>query len=201
MVVNFGRDFREEISLTRDRRQLDGALAGLHHKDQPCHTRAAINWTLDRLATSEPGNRIMIMITNDILGCPGTGGGTPSETETVELAARSGVATYTVFLPVVPMRDSQVGWGVDPNSEPKVELMFLRALANRTGGGFFDLSNRDEKAVTAGLRPALNSIADELKRLYTLSYSAEPGKGSAKRRVEVKVRKPGVKIRAAKKEY
>lgn len=69
----------------------------------------------------------------------------------------------------------------------------LPAIAGDTGGGYFELSRAEDLAAT------FSRVADELHRQYLIGF--EPTKLDDKmHEIEVKIRKPGMKVRA-RKEY
>ena len=69
----------------------------------------------------------------------------------------------------------------------------LSAIADETGGGYFELTRADELSAT------FQRVADELRRQYLLGF--EPQKLDGKmHKLEVKVKKSGMKVRA-RKEY
>jgi VWFA-related protein len=67
----------------------------------------------------------------------------------------------------------------------------LPVIAAETGGGYFELRNAEDLASTFA------RVADELHRQYALGF--EPAKLDGKtHKLEVKVRKPRMKVRARK---
>ena len=69
----------------------------------------------------------------------------------------------------------------------------LPAIAEETGGGYFELTRAEDLASTFA------RVADELHRQYLIGF--EPAKLDDKmHKIEVKVKKPGMKVRA-RKEY
>ena len=67
----------------------------------------------------------------------------------------------------------------------------LPTIAGETGGGYFELRNADDLSGT------FTRVAEELHRQYALGF--EPTRLDGKtHRVEVKVKKPGLKVRARK---
>ena len=67
----------------------------------------------------------------------------------------------------------------------------LPTIAGETGGGYFELTRADD------LQATFARVADELHRQYALGF--EPTKLDGKtHKVEVKVKKPGLKVRARK---
>ena len=67
----------------------------------------------------------------------------------------------------------------------------LKTLAEETGGGFFDLKKKEE------LGPAFTRIAQELRTMYVLGFAPPVNDGKV-HKLEVKVRRPAVSIRARK---
>jgi Ca-activated chloride channel family protein len=67
----------------------------------------------------------------------------------------------------------------------------LKKLAEETGGGYFLLKKEDE------LGPTFTQVAQELHSQYILGFSPATLDGKV-HKLEVKVRKPGVKVRARK---
>jgi VWFA-related protein len=67
----------------------------------------------------------------------------------------------------------------------------LKKLAEETGGGFFLLKKEDE------LGPTFTQVAQELHSQYILGFSPATLDGKV-HKLEVKVGKPGVKVRARK---
>jgi VWFA-related protein len=67
----------------------------------------------------------------------------------------------------------------------------LPTIAGETGGGYFELRNTEDLSVT------FSRVAEELHRQYALGF--EPANLDGKtHRLEVKVKKPGLKVRARK---
>ena len=67
----------------------------------------------------------------------------------------------------------------------------LPTLAGETGGGYFELRNADDLAGT------FSRVAEELHRQYALGFEPEKLDGKT-HRLEVRVKKPGVRVRARK---
>jgi hypothetical protein len=80
---------------------------------------------------------------------------------------------------------------------------FLRVMADRTGGAYIDLfgpeanepTRVDEGATKRRLGRALETLVRDLHRMYTLSF-VPPVSDGRMHRLEVRVKKPGVKVRA-----
>jgi VWFA-related protein len=87
-----------------------------------------------------------------------------------------------VFGPVKPVETGCAATKPDPN---------LRTLADVSGGGYFELSKATDLAST------FTRVADELHRQYLLGF-VTPVADGALHRLEVRVKRPGVQIKARK---
>ena len=87
-----------------------------------------------------------------------------------------------VFGPVKPTETTCAATKPDPN---------LRTLADVSGGGYFELSRATDLAST------FTRVADELHRQYLLGF-VTPVTDGALHRLEVRVKRPGVQIKARK---
>jgi VWFA-related protein len=87
-----------------------------------------------------------------------------------------------VFAPVKPMETPCAATRPDPN---------LRALADVSGGGYFELSKATDLAST------FTRVADELHRQYLLGF-VTPVTDGALHHLEVRVKRPGVQIKSRK---
>ena len=82
------------------------------------------------------------------------------------------------------------GGGFGQNNRPDPGLA---AIADETGGGYFELTRAEDLASTFG------RVADELHRQYLLGF-APPQLDGKMRKIQVRVSQPGTKVRA-RKEY
>jgi len=87
-----------------------------------------------------------------------------------------------VFGPVKPVESTCAATRPDPN---------LRTLADVSGGGYFELSKATDLAAT------FTRVADELHRQYLLGFVTPVIDGEL-HRLEVRVKRPGVQIKARK---
>jgi len=87
-----------------------------------------------------------------------------------------------VFGPVKPAETTCAASRPDPN---------LRSLADVSGGGYFELSKATDLAST------FTRVADELHRQYLLGF-VTPVADGALHRLEVRVKRPGVQLKARK---
>ena len=106
-------------------------------------------------------------------------------------AQRADVMVYAIGLESSgPPRLGGGGFGGFGGSRPDPGLP---AIAEETGGGYFELTRAEDLASTFA------RVADELHRQYLIGF--EPAKLDDKmHKIEVKVKKPGMKVRA-RKEY
>lgn len=89
-----------------------------------------------------------------------------------------------------PVRPGGGGFGAFGGSRPDPGLP---AIAEETGGGYFELTRAEDLSATFA------RVADELHRQYLIGF--EPAKLDDKmHKIELKVKKPGMKVRA-RKEY
>ena len=94
----------------------------------------------------------------------------------------------TLALSVGPM-GAPGGVGQPPEFEKPDAGLPRIALA--TGGGYFELTSANN------LGPTFTRIADELHRQYSLAFTPASFDGKT-HRLEVKIRRPGLKARARK---
>lgn len=97
--------------------------------------------------------------------------------QVLEFARRTGVAVYAIALGLP--------------SKPPEPVAVLERLARETGGRVFRLDR------SARLTPTYEEIEGELRAQWRLAYQSDAAGGTGFRRVEVRVRRPGVRVRAA----
>ena len=106
-------------------------------------------------------------------------------------AQQADVMVYAVGLQSSgPPRPGGGGFGGFGGSRPDPGLP---AIADETGGGYFELTRGEDLAATFA------RVADELHRQYLIGFAPARLDGKM-HKIEVKVRKPGMKVRA-RKEY
>ncbi|HNZ95845.1 MAG TPA: VWA domain-containing protein [Thermoanaerobaculia bacterium] len=169
-VIPFADEPRLAARFTGDLEVLAGALAGLVAEGD---TRL---W--DTLAfgihycSGLPGKRALVVLTDGL-----DSGSRQRFTELLPYARASGVTLYFVGLGV-PLRPPDVRWR-------------LEELARATGGRLF-LAAR-----ASGLAPAYDQLREELSSQYLLAFQARiTGDRSRFRPVTVRVRRPGLAVRA-----
>ena len=159
----------------------------------------AANEAITALAPQQ-GRRVILLFTD--------GGDSPGNLKTnnqtlmdvMERAQREDVMVYAIGLEsrMPPMAGGMRGGGFgsggfgggNPLGVQRPDPG-LPTIAGETGGGYFELRTSDDLAST------FTRVAEELHRQYALGF--EPAKLDGKmHKVEVKVKKPGLKVRARK---
>jgi Ca-activated chloride channel family protein len=170
--------FNDKLQLsgtfTNDRDELIAALDDLQFGNS---TRLydAIAFSLDALVGIE-GRRVVLVFTD--------GDDTSSRTRfrtVLERARNEEVMVYAIGLEVNYFNGARwVRTRPDRN---------LRRIAEETGGGFFELKKTDE------LAPTFTRVSQELRSQYLLGFAPETLDGRV-HKLEVRVRKPGMTVRA-----
>ena len=146
---------------------------------------------------AEDGRRVVLLFTDGVDSPMNLRMNNLSVMDVMARAQRQNVMVYAVGLesagPQAPVRrrggfgggfggGGAMRQGPDPG---------LPTIAEETGGGYFELRRAED------LRSAFARVADELHRQYALGF--EPARLDDKmHRIEVKVKKPGMKVRARK---
>ena len=172
--------FNDKIQLsgtfTNDRDELIGALNDLYFGN-PTRLNDAIGASLDALKGIE-GRRVVLVFTD--------GEDTSSRTsfKTVNERARDEeVMVYAIGLESEYFNGMRV-----VRSRPSRDL---RKIADETGGGYFELQKTDE------LAPTFTRVAAELRSQYLLGF-APAALDNRVHKLEVRVNKPGMTVRARK---
>ena len=172
--------FNDKIQLsgtfTNDRDELIGALNELYFGN-PTRLNDAIGASLDALKGLD-GRRVILVFTD--------GEDTSSRTsfKTVNERARDEeVMVYAIGLESEYFNGMRV-----VRSRPARDL---RRIADETGGGYFELQKTDE------LAPTFTRVAQELRSQYLIGF-APVALDNRVHKLEVKVNKPGMTVRARK---
>ncbi|MEW6321901.1 MAG: VWA domain-containing protein [Acidobacteriota bacterium] len=170
--------FNDKIQLsgefTNDRDGLIAALDDLYFGN-PTRLNDAIATSLDALQGVE-GRRVVLVFTD--------GEDTASSTRfntVLERARDEEVMVYSIGL------ESEFFNGL--RIERTRPARSLRRIAEETGGGFFELKKTDE------LAPTFTRVAQELRSQYLIGF-APATLDNKVHRLEVKVRQPGMSVRA-----
>jgi VWFA-related protein len=83
------------------------------------------------------------------------------------------------------------GGGGQQNDEDAIGESYLRDLADKTGGRYFNAST------TGNLETAFAGIADELREQYSLGYYPQnEGKAGQRKQINVRVKRPNLSVKA-----
>jgi Ca-activated chloride channel homolog len=172
--------FNDKIQLsgtfTNDRDELIGALNDLYFGN-PTRLNDAIATSLDTLQGIE-GRRVVLVFTD--------GEDTSSRIgfkTVLERARDEEVMVYSIGLESEYFNGMRV-----VRSRPSRDL---RKISDETGGGYFELSK------TADLAPTFTRVAQELRSQYLIGFAPVSLDGKV-HKLEVKVNKPGMTVRARK---
>jgi len=136
----------------------------------------AVSVSMDSLRDQE-GRRVVLVFTDGVDAPQNFKFNNLSVMDVMGRAERENVMIYAIGLST-----GFGGQGPDPG---------LPTIAAETGGGYFDLRRAEDLVATFG------RVADELHRQYAIGF--EPAKLDDKtHKLEVKVKKPGMKVRARK---
>ena len=167
-VITFADEPRLAVRFTGQRERLAGGLAEIR-ADGETALYDALVFSLHYFS-GLGGKRALVLLSD---GADSTS--KSSFENALEFARRSGVAIYTI--------------GLSVPSNPPEPGMVLERLARETGGRSF----RIERA--AQLPRIYEQIEAELRSQYVLAYQSDARGGDGFRRVEVRVRRPGVEAR------
>jgi len=172
--------FNDKIQLsgtfTNDRDDLIGALNELYFGN-PTRLNDAIGASLDALKGLD-GRRVVLVFTD--------GEDTASRTSfktVLERARDEEVMVYSIGLESEYFNGMRV-----VRSRPSRDL---RRISDETGGGYFELQKTDE------LSPTFTRVAQELRSQYLIGF-APVALDNRVHKLEVKVNKPGMTVRARK---
>jgi Ca-activated chloride channel family protein len=172
--------FNDKIQLsgefTNDRDALIGALNDLYFGN-PTRLNDAIGASLDALQGID-GRRVVLVFTD--------GEDTSSRTgfkTVLERARDEEVMVYSIGLESEYFNGMRV-----VRSRPSRDL---RKIADETGGGYFELTK------TAELAPTFTRVAQELRSQYLIGFAPASLDGKV-HKLEVRVSKPGMTVRARK---
>lgn len=191
-VGTFGHSIDITPEFTKDARALQAALPTEIPPDAPTPLWRAVD---QAMSTFDPKDdrRHVVLVLSDGKDSPGFTKRFYSQVEIIERAIAEEVMIYAIGLrsrsgsPTLPM----------PGTNPMAVLVAdlpdpgLGKAAIETGGGYFELSPRDNFAATFA------RVADELHSQYLIGYSP-PARDGKTHKIEVKVSTPGLKVRARK---
>lgn len=163
--------------LTGDRDQLIAALRDVDY-GYPTRLWDAVHAGLDSLSGLE-GRRVVLVFTD--------GADTASKADFGSTQDRARSEEAMVY--AIGLRGNEPGPGGRPmTTRPDRRL---RRLADETGGGYFELDDKDQ------LTSTFTRVSEELHSQYLIGFSPEARDGKV-HKLEVRVKRPGAKARARK---
>jgi Ca-activated chloride channel family protein len=175
---NFTSDKAELIQILRSRLQQQGPTPLWNAIDQAIAT-----------LKSQAGRRVVLVFTD---GADNPGNFRLNNMSFMDVMRRAQEADVMVYAIGLEGRGAPLGGGGFGGMTQRPDPG-LPAIASDTGGGYFELRNTEDLAATFA------RVAEELHRQYLIGF--EPTKLDGKmHKLEVRVKKPGAKVRA-RKEY
>jgi Ca-activated chloride channel family protein len=174
-------DFNDKIQMlsgvTGDRDELVTALRDVDF-GYPTRLWDAVDAGLDSLKGLE-GRRVVLVFTD--------GGDNSSKVSFGALLERARADEVMVY--AIGLAGEEPG----PNGRPMRTRpdRSLRKIADETGGGYFELDHRDQLTTT------FTRVSEELHSQYVLGFASETRDGKV-HRLELRVKRPGMKVRARK---
>lgn len=155
----------------------------------------AVNVAIDGL-TKEDGRRVVLAFTDGADSPMNFKTNNVSLMDVMARAQRENVMVYAIGLEssMPPGQMPRGGFGGFRGQNammPQQPDPGLAYIAAETGGGYFELTRSD------ALAPTFARVADELHRQYALGF-AQPKLDGKTHKLEVKVKRPGMKARARK---
>jgi VWFA-related protein len=155
----------------------------------------AVNVGIDGLL-KEDGRRVVLVFTDGVDNPMNFKFNNATLMDVESRAQRENVMVYAIGLESMPSSggSSRGGFGGMRGMSqmmPQKPDPGLHRIAAETGGGYFELSRTDALASTFA------RVADELHRQYALGF-AQPKRDGKTHKLEVKIKKPGMKARARK---
>jgi Ca-activated chloride channel family protein len=187
----FGADITIGPAFTADRAALLEALPASIPREAPTPLWTALDSALDGFAGVE-GRRVVLVLSDGKDSGPVAFRRYVTEVQVIDRAQREEVMMYAVGLEsrgaprALPGRIGTAGGLMADMPDPG-----LGTLAAETGGGYFEITPADD------LGAAFARVADELHSQYLLGF-APPDHDGKRHRIEVRVGRPGLKVRARK---
>lgn len=185
-VGTFGHEISFTPEWTRDVNVLVSGLPQRIEMNTPTPLWSAADLALTEFATTTPGRRVVLILTDSKDSGPAQGMKFLTQVQVSDRAQREDVMIYGVGL------RSAISAGMDvrtaiANSYPDPSL---GVLADDTGGGYFELKSRDNLSETFA------RVAEELRRQYMIGF-APPARDGKNHKIEIKL-PSGMKPRARK---
>ena len=190
-VGTFGKEIDLGPEFTRDTDVLDGALPKAIDLDAPTPLWRAMDTAMTALDKAE-GRKVILVLSDSKDSMTGKFGQKfIGQLDVQDRALREDVMIYGVGLRSRNAPGMSGGGSLSQQLTDNLPDPGLGTVALETGGGYFELTPRDDLAATFG------KVADELHSQYLLGYSV-PARDGKTHKVDVKTTVKDVKTRAKK---
>ena len=191
-VGTFGHTIDITPEFTKDARALQAALPAEIPPDAPTPLWRGIDQAMSAFDLKDD-RRHVVLVLSDGKDSPGFTKKFYSQLEIIERALAEEVMIYAIGLRSRSASSSMPLPGSNPMAVLVADLPDpgLGKAAIETGGGYFELSPRDNFAATFA------RVADELHSQYLIGYTP-PARDGKVHKIEVKVSAPGLKVRGRK---
>ena len=194
-IGTFAREIKiEPAEFTNSHEELVRILRSELQAEGPTPLWNAVNEAITSLLNQD-GRRVVLVFTD---GADNPGNFKFNNTSVMDVLIRAQKENVMVYAVGLSGSDAGIGIGLGRGGGGFGRMMSgpdpgLPTIAGDTGGGYFELTRAGDLASTFA------RVADELHRQYTIGF--EPPKLDGKtHKLDVKVKKPGMKVRA-RKEY
>ena len=216
MVVSFDRNYRVLTRPTNDRARLTAAIRQAQFGDGTS-LYDAVNRTIENELRQVPGRKAIVLFTDGVDTTSKTSGYDSTVRKAEEADAliypirydtstqyntrgrsrsrrgSTGSILGDILAGIITGGNVRIGGGGGAGQSPEEYARgksYLEELASLSGGRIF------EADTTYNLDAAFRSIAEELRRQYSLGYYPETvGENGTRRRIRVRVRRPNVVVR------
>ncbi len=182
LVIQFDESVKVLSELTNDHAKINKAISLTDFGDGTS-IYEAIDFSLHKHLDKIEGRKAIVIFTDGV--------DTSSEKTTFEETVRDAEESEAVIFPIYYNTFSS-GFGGTSNVEYARGKAYLTELAAATGG---KLVRAESKQI--GLTAAFESIAEELRRQYSVGYyPATAGQTGERRQIRVRVNRPKLSVRA-----
>jgi Ca-activated chloride channel homolog len=185
MVIRFDESVKVMTEFTNDREKLKQAIKRTGFGDNTA-LYEAVDFALHKRLAKIEGRKAVVLFTDGVDNF--------SEKASFEDTVRDAEESQAVVFPIYYNTFAMVRGATNDDSgvERRRGAAYLNALADATGGKVVRPS-----AAPNGLTAAFQSIAEELRRQYSIGYyPAESGTTGERRQITVRVSRPKLVVRA-----
>lgn len=183
MVIQFDNSVKVLTGVTGDRDKINQAI-GRTGFGNDTSLYEAVDFSLHRQLAKIEGRKAIVLFTDGV--------DTSSEKATFEGTVRDAEESQTIVFPIYYNTFQKNMRSGTEGVEYATGRAYLKALADATGGRVV----RPE-ATPNGLTAAFGSIAEELRRQYSIGYyPSTAGEAGERRQIKVRVNRPKLLVRA-----